>query len=127
MTAKEAKDEFDELFVEDRLDKKIVVEALKPYIRFTPSGELQYPEAYGELTILKKIIVQLLSNKVLALRKIIENEGIQRKDLLDIIGCKAQTFDGQLYGHLKGVIKSDNGVLKIPNYNVYKAKKLLEG
>ena len=127
MTAKENKDEFDELFVEDRLDKKVVVDALKPYICFTSSGEIQYHKVYGNLSIPKKIVVQLLSNKVLVIKKIVEKEGVRRKELIETIGSKEHTFDGQLYGPLKGIVKSDKGVLVIPNYNIHKAKSILDG
>lgn len=119
-------DPLDELFVEDRLDKKLIVEILKPYICFTPEGVIQYRDDYDNLTIAEKCIVQLLARKILCIKKIIPQEGLTRKELLGNIGCKEQTLDGQLYGKLKNVINSKDGIITIPNYNINKVKKLLE-
>lgn len=119
-------DAYDELFVEDSEPRETILNAVKPYLRFTKDGEILQQDTYDDLSGRQQVLVLILATKVLEAKGLQHQEGMRVNDIVDITGMSKSTVEGYVYGKLKEVIDSDEGRLFVPNYKVSNATEELE-
>lgn len=117
-------DHYDDLFVSEEEPRELIAKAVRPFMKFTPSGKPVYEKAYDLLNGKQKILVHLLASKILAVkglnRSYQDKEGMHIKELAKVLGKKTSHVEGYVYGAIKDLVISDKGRIFIPNYNANK-------
>jgi len=120
------KEEYKDLFVSEDFDRKILVDAIKKYIKLTKEGKIVPTEDFDKLSLARKMLCILLARKILVDEEIEKDEKIHITELASNVGSKRPTIEGQIYGILKNIVSSKEGKTWVPSYNIQKAKKFLE-
>ncbi|MBU1167542.1 hypothetical protein KKC60_04010 [Patescibacteria group bacterium] len=123
----------------DPLDKLIVDEEKSPnletlansvngYLRVSKQGTILYDKTFHKLPNNKKVLLYLLARKIISIKGLRENftEGIKSNSIGEEIGVEYKDVRTYLSGHLKGVVKNDNGLWFIPNYNLHKCEEMMK-
>jgi hypothetical protein len=124
----------------DALDKLIVSESevgnldllaslVKSYLQFIKeTGEIIPNKEFYKLKDWKKLLIYLLGRKVIFIKKLNKDfiEEVTPKEIEDIFGVKSKSITKYAAVELKGIIKSDKGKYKIPNYNLFKCEEILK-
>jgi hypothetical protein len=90
MERKMVQDELDELIVSEEkiLDKKLIADILKEYVKITDKGEIIFESKYSKLNAKAKILVFLLARKVMSTKNIgnLKSEGAGPKEISEKTG-----------------------------------------
>lgn len=120
-------DNFDDLFVneDDVFDKKLTKEILQRYVQFTKREEILTNESFNELKNKSKMLIIILSKKVLAYRKG-EQERVKPKEIEELTGIPHGSI-GHMLPELERsrLLRSEDGKYWIPNYAISLIKKFL--
>lgn len=122
------KDELDELFVDknEPVDKKILVEILKPFVTIDSEGVISFSQEFNKLKESKKVLVYLLCKKAMVLRGIKGiNEPSKQSEVMEKAMVSKSNAKNALFTLYKGIVKKDGEGYIIPNYNLLKTKSLL--
>lgn len=120
-------DNFDDLFIDesDAFDTSLVKTILQKHIQFTSKGELLPLQSFSSMDGKKKLLLVLLSRKVLAYRKMAE-ERIGPKDIENITGLPHGTVTSALAALVKErLVRTEKGKYWIPNFALTELKKML--
>ena len=125
------KDQLDELIIDSdtTADTKILAEILGEYIRFTKTGEILFEKPFDKEKEWKKVILFLLSKKVITIKKLKKDakEESSPTEISEKTFIANSTVRRSLKRELKNiVVKSGRGLYKIPNYNLRKCKSLIK-
>ena len=123
------RDALDELIVSEPSDPvKIVADLIKDYVKLVKDGNLQFEPNFYEQQEWKRVLIVLIGRKALAIKKLIKNEEISRKEVSTLATLPATSVTRALSRELKGIVKrgSKEGVYFVPNYNLLRCKKLIE-
>src|SRR3989344_6002595 len=120
------KDELDEIFVDknESVDKKIVVDILKPLVTIDQEGVLSFTEGYESLDETKKALVYLVCKKAITLRGIngfIESSG--PTEISKGAHTSVKNVENALYIYHKNLVKKEGKGYVIPNHNLKKVKE----
>jgi len=122
------KDELDTLVVDEDMyiDKGILANVLKDYLRITKSAQI-IPEAlFYELNNEKKVILYLLARKVMKIKGIVEVEGVGPSQISKDIGLPVGSVKTVTYKIGKTLLKSEGGSYIVPNYNLKRVTELIK-
>lgn len=111
-------DDFDDLFVNESevFDTKLVKGILENFVNFTQNGDILLKRPFNELDVKKKLLIVLLSRKVLGFRKIAE-ESIGPKEVERLTGLPHSSVTMQLVNLVKNrLARSEKGKYWIPNH-----------
>jgi len=118
-------DPYDDLFIEEQEPKEAIANTIKKFVKFSKNGEIIYEEKYETLNGKQKVLLHILTSKVLAARKLREQEGFRVQEISKITGISVKSIEGYVYGQLKGFVQSDTGRIFIPNYRINEVIKNL--
>ena len=122
-------DPLDELIVDEceALDKNLLASIVTGYVRITKTGEVLFDKSFYNLPQAKKVVLCLLSRKIIKIKNLIDNfeEGIRPAEISKLTGIKPKNVTGYLSNDLKGLTISSKGAHIIPNYNLYKCEELM--
>lgn len=122
-------DEFDELMVreEEVLDRALVRDLLKDYLRISTNGEILPEPNFFTLEARQKIIIFLLARKIMKAKEIISEEGCTPTELSTKTGVPIGTVKPAVRELIPNILSSDNGKYWIPNYNLKRLQNELRG
>lgn len=120
----------DSLIVDEKeaIDTDLLASTIRGVIKFTKDGEIIFEKKFYELKGYKKILIYLLGRKVIIIKKLKESfsEEVTPKDIADILGIPPKSITKYASIELKGIIKSEKGKYKVPNYNLHKCSEVLK-
>jgi len=124
-------DPLDKLIVEkdtNDFSLELLASTLQGFVRFTKEGEIIFESSFYPLPEWKKIVIYLLSRKVISIKKLITNyeEGAGPKDISEVIGATSKNISRDLATKLKSLVRNENSKYKIPNYNITKCAEMLK-
>lgn len=117
---------YDELFVDDVEPQNIVLDSVKPFLRFTDKGDIVEQDDFYELNGKQQVLVLILGTKVLEAKDIRDQEGLRVAELVELTGMGESSVEGYVYGTLSDVVESDDGRIFVPNYRVRDAARELK-
>ena len=121
-------DVLDELIISNKkeLDKELIANLLKNFIRITQDAEVSLEPDFFKLNNEKKVIVYLLSRKVMKFKDIIKTEGVGQHQISRDINIPVGSTKTVINRITKSLLKKDEGGYVIPNYNLNKIKELFK-
>jgi len=123
------KDELDEIFVDknEPVDKKLIVEILRPYVSIDEEGIIDFKEDYDNLNENQKALIYFVCKKAMILRGI---EGIKEPAGPTEVSKNAQISESSakhaIFRDYKKLLKKEKGGYIIPNYKLKIVKELLK-
>lgn len=126
-----SEDPLDKLIVEknaNEISLELLASVLHNFVRFTKQGEIIFDGAFYKLPEWKKIVVYLLSRKVISIKKLIEpfEEGVGSGEISELTGVPQKAVSRDLSTKLKTVTRNESGKYKIPNYNIHQCAELFK-
>jgi hypothetical protein len=122
------KDVLDEIFVDKNvpMDKKILVEILKPFVTIDNEGIINYNEEYDKLKDSLKALIYLCSKKAKTEKGILEKdqESAGPKEISDNTGISIGSAKMVVIRDKKILTRVSGGYI-IPNYNLRKVKEII--
>ncbi len=124
-------DPLDKLIVEkdaNNFSLDLLASTLQNFVKFTKEGEIIFDGTFYALPEWKKIIIYLLSRKVISIKKLIPEfeEGVAPKEISEIMGVASKSVSRDLATKLKTLVRNENSKYKIPNYNIQKSAEMLK-
>ena len=121
----------DKLIVEtnaDDISLELLASTLQNFVKFTKQGEVIFDASFYKLPEWKKIVVYLLSRKVISIKKLVEpfDEAASPKEISEITGVSQKAVSRDLSIKLKPVTKNENSRYKIPNYSIHRCAEMLK-
>jgi hypothetical protein len=118
-------EKFDNLFVEaDVLNEDILKEILSGKIKMTKEGEVIFEKEFEPT---KSILLYLLANKVLVIKKIKQEEAEGPKTIYTKTGVAEGTVKRYVRDlQKKNLLISNKGQYYVPNHALNKIKKMME-
>jgi len=128
---KMSKDPLDKLIVDKEANEvslELLASILQSFVRFTKDGELLFEGEFYKLPGWKKIVIYLLSRKVISIKKLIEvfEEGAGSREISETIGVPQKSVSRELSTKLKTLARNENSKYQIPNYNLHKCSEMLK-
>lgn len=120
-------DVFDKLFVDESAwNKELVLEILEPYIKLTKEGSIIPLSEFHNLSNEKKLVLVVLSRKVLAAKNITA-EAVSPTEVQNITGLSVGSVNPTLTALAsKGILKNDAGKYSVPNYAIHKIREIFK-
>ena len=121
-------DPLNDIFVDknEPVDKKILVEIIKPYATIDKEGIVNFTDEYEKLTESKKTLVYLCCKKAMILREIPEiDEGCGPKEISEKARVSLNGAKQAVSVTYKKILGKDSNGTIIPNYNLKKVKDIL--
>jgi len=121
-------DELDEIFVDKNIpiDKKLIVEILKPFVTIDNEGILEFNEDYEKLTENKRALVYFVAKKAMILREI---PGIAEATGPTELSRKAHISENSakhaIFRDYKKILKKEGEGYTIPNHKLKKIKEII--
>ncbi len=123
-------DVLDKLIVDESasLDITLLASLVGSYLKFTKEGEIIFNKEFYKLKDWQKILILLSGRKVISIKKLKSEfkEEISPKEISTILGMPPKSIARCGSRELKGIIKSEKGKYKIPNYNLVKCEESLK-
>ena len=123
----EEKDTLDEIFVDKNvpMDKKLLVDILKPFVTIDNEGVINFTEDYERLNDNVKALIYLVAKKAKVAKEIIEKnqEAAGPKEISENAGISEGSAKMAVSQRFKNILNRVSGGYIIPNYNL---KKVLE-
>jgi len=123
------KDELDEIFVDknEPVNKKEIVEILKPYVTIDNEGVINFKEEYEALEENKKALVYLVCKKAIILRGIESvTESAGPKEISEGAHINESSAKSAISRDFKRILKKEAKGYIIPNYHLKKIKEILK-
>jgi hypothetical protein len=121
-------DELDEIFVDknEPIDKKLIVEILKPYVVIDNDGEIRFLEQYDSIKDNKKALIYFVCKKAMMLKGIKTSpEPIGPTELSKGAHISESTAKHAIFRDYKKILKKEKLGYIIPNYQLNKIKELI--
>lgn len=122
-------DILDELFVDkdEPVDKALLVETLKPFVRIGTKGDLFFTDEFDRLNSNLKALVYLVSKKAQVLKDILdeESEASGPKEISVNTGIGESSAKKALAIRFKKILLKVEGGHIVPNYNLRKVRDLV--
>lgn len=125
------KNPLDEIIIDEDIkpDLNLLASILKGNLRITKNGEIIFEEKVRVGAAWKRELYYLLARKVIVIKKLKQiKEEVSNKEISEEAFIPPQTLSRFPTRELKPVLKkTKRGLYIIPNYNLLKSKRLLEG
>ncbi len=126
-----SEDPLDKLIVEkdaDEISLEVLASMLQGFVRFTKEGEIIFDSLFHKQPEWKRIIIYLLSRKVISIKKLIKEfeECASSREIAELTGIAQTSVSRELSTKLKTVAKNETGKYKIPNYNIHKCAEMFK-
>jgi len=120
-------DELDRLIIDEKkeLDKGLLVGILEDYIMVVNSGKVIPSSKFFGLNNKLKVIIYLLSRKVMAIKGIVNEEAAGPSTISQETGIPNGSVKTVLHRYGKIFLTAVNGKYKIPNYNINRIKEMV--
>ncbi|MFH1591970.1 MAG: hypothetical protein ABIB47_01235 [Candidatus Woesearchaeota archaeon] len=121
-------DVLDKLIIANKkeFDKELIANLLKDFIRITPDADVSLEPDFFKLNNERKVIVYLLSRKVMKIKDIIKTEGVGQHQISRDINIPVGSTKTVIKRIAKSLLKKDDSGYVIPNYNLNKIKELFK-
>ena len=125
-----SEDPLDKLIIDENknLDIALLASLVGGFLKFTREGEIVFEREFYKLRDWQKNLIYLLGRKIIFIKKLKQNfkEEIAPREISKILGIPATSITRCAIRELKGIIKSENGLYKIPNYTLYKCEEIFK-
>jgi len=121
-------DELDEIFVDKNIpvDKKLVVEILKPFVTIDNEGTIDFTEEYEKLNENKRALVYFVSKKAMVLREVPEIvESIGPTELSRKAHISESSAKHAIFRDYKKILKKEKNGYIIPNHKLKQVKEII--
>jgi phosphoenolpyruvate carboxylase len=121
-------DELDEIFVDKNVlvDKKLVVEILKPFVTIDNEGILDFTEEYEKLNENKRALVYFVAKKAMVIREIPEIiESVGPTELSKKAHISESSAKHAIFRDYKKILKKEKSGYIIPNHKLKQIKELI--
>jgi len=122
-------DVLDELFVDrnEPIDKRLLVEILRDYVTIDKEGILNFSEKYENLVGHKKILLYICCKKAMVIKAINGiSEQTSQSEASEKAGTTLDVARNAIHRKYKKILVKEKEGYILPNYNLKKAKSLLE-
>jgi hypothetical protein len=123
-------DALDNLIVNESesLDLVLLASLVQNYLKFTKEGEMFFERDFYKLKDWQKVLIYLLGRKVILIKKLKKEfiEEVSPKEIEDLLGIKSKSITKYASVELKGILKSNKGEYRIPNYSLFKCEDILK-
>ena len=120
------KDPYSDLFIDDNLDREMLAETVKPYLKLTLDGKFRFLPGFTALSQGRQLLCLLLGRKILKDAEKIQNEEIHVDEAANLLRIPKSNVEGNIYGKIKDFVEVKDANIWIPNYNIEIAKQYLE-
>lgn len=121
-------DELDEIFVNKNVpvDKKLIVEILKPFVTIDNEGILDFTEEYEKLNENKRALVYFVAKKAMVLREIPAIiEPIGPTELSRNAHISESSAKHAIFRDFKKILKKEKNGYTIPNHKLKQIKEII--
>ena len=123
-------DEFDNLIVSSNevINKRLVTDILMRFIKISTDGEVLFEGTFFKLDNKRKILIYLLTRKVMKIKNIgsLETEEAGPSEISNQTGIAFGSVTWTVRDLDSKLIKSINGKYYVPNYYIEKIKNLFK-
>ena len=123
-------DALDKLIVDESasIDTNLLASLVSNYLKFTKEGEIIFEKDFYKLKDCRKILIYLLGRKIVFIKKLKQDfkEEVAPSEIEDQIGIPSKSITKYSSVELKGIIKSEKGKYRIPNFNLLKSEEFLK-
>jgi len=123
-------DALDKLIVDEKetVDMDLLASIVRDFLKFTKEGEIFFEKNFFDLKDWQKLLIYLLGRKVVFVKNLKKDfkEEVSPSEIKELLKIPPKSTTKYASVELKGIIKSDKGNYKIPNFNLFKCQEVLK-